>query len=269
MPPADLLGIDKAAVASRFNRSAHTYDDHCRVQRLMAGRLVARLDGTPEPRRILELGCGTGYLTRLLAKVYPEAEIQALDFAARMVEVARDRIGSPLVEFRVADAETAAFPEGFFDLIISNAAIQWFDNPAGTLAGLVSALRPGGRMLHATFGPDTFCELKQVLGVPESPGLPLRSGQEWVEMAAAAGLSGTGNTSRTEMVFYPDAAGFFRELHATGATWRPTATEEGPVPPGRLRSVLDRYNERYGTADGVPVTYELVEVWGILPGKTM
>lgn len=269
MPPADLLGIDKAAVASRFNRSAQTYDDHCRVQRLMAGRLVARLDAAREPRRILELGCGTGYLTRLLAADYPQAKIRALDFAGRMVEVARDRVGSPLVEFQVADAETAAFPRDSFDLIVSNAAIQWFDNPAGTLAGLADALRPGGRMLHATFGPGTFRELKQVLGEPESTGLPLRSGQDWAEIAAASGLSATGSATRTETVFYRNAAAFFRELHATGATWRPAATEEGPVPPGRLRAVLDGYDERFSTAAGVPVTYELVEVWGVLPGKTM
>lgn len=269
MRPAELAGIDKKAVASRFNRSAGTYDDHCRVQRLMADRLCTRLGAGSEPLRILELGCGTGYLTRRLAAANPRTEIQALDFAGRMVEVARERTGGPLVRFTVADVETADFPAGTYDLIVSNATIQWLDDPAGTFARLASALRPQGRMVHSTFGPATFRELKEVLGDSEPPGLPLRSGPEWVEIAAAAGLSGTGYTSRREAVVYPNAAAFLSELHATGATWRPGSSDEGVVPPGRLRTVLDRYDARFGTTDGVPATYELVEVWGTLPGKTM
>jgi malonyl-CoA O-methyltransferase len=267
--PAELVGIDKAAVASRFDRSARTYDDHCRVQRLMAGRLIARVGGSGEPLRILELGCGTGCFTELLAEAFPNAQIRALDFAGRMVEAARGRVGGSSVRLQVADAETAAFPAAHYDLIVSNATIQWFDDPAGTLAGLASALRPAGRMLHSTFGPATFRELRQVLGDSESPGLPLRSGREWAEIAAAAGMSGTGHTSRTESVLYPSAAGFLAELHATGATWRPGSTDEGLVPPGRLRTVIDRYDARFRTAEGVRVTYELVEVWGNRPGKTM
>jgi malonyl-CoA O-methyltransferase len=268
LPPADLLGIDKAAVASRFNRSARTYDDHCRVQRLMADRLMARLRGAPEPLRILELGCGTGYFTGLLAAAYPRAEIRALDFAGRMVEAARARVRNPLVQLEVADAETAGFPVGAYDLIVSNAAVQWFDDPAGTLAGLASALRPGGRMLHSTFGPATFRELREVLGEAEPPGLPLCSGEEWEAIAAAAGLSGTSHTSRRESVFYPGAASFLGELQATGATWRPAAADDRTLPPGRLRTALDRYDARFSSAEGVRVTYELVEVWGNLPGKT-
>jgi malonyl-CoA O-methyltransferase len=269
LPPAEVIGIDKAAVASRFNRSARTYDAHCGVQRSMAARLVGRLQRVPDPRQILELGCGTGYLTGLLASAYPGARIRAVDFAGRMVEVARRRVASTQVEFQVADAETAAFAEGRYDLIVSNATIQWFDNPAGTLGVLAAALRPGGQMVHTTFGPATFRELRQVLGGSESAGLPMRSGAEWRDIAAAAGLTATGFTSRTKRVFYETAAGFAGELSATGATWRPGTIEEGMVRPGRLRAVLDRYDAVFACAGGVPVTYELVEVWGTLPNKTM
>lgn len=261
LPQADaLVNIDKAAVASRFNRSAETYDDHCRVQRVMADRLVAGLQGFAPPDRVLELGCGTGYLTGLLASRFPASDILALDFAGRMVEVARGRLKGFPVELDVADAETAVFEPESFDLICSNATIQWFDTPAETLERLAAALRPGGRMVHSTFGPGTFGELRKVVG---APGLPLRPAEQWASMLAASGLHAAGSTTRTVRFTYPSAAGFLSELRATGATWRPGGPGELPLPPGVLRSGLARYNTLFGTPDGVPVTYELVEVSGI------
>jgi malonyl-CoA O-methyltransferase len=267
MPQADsLLTIDKAAVASRFNRSAGTYDDHCRVQRLMAGRLMAALGGVPAPARILELGCGTGHLTGLLASRFPTSKIVAVDFAERMVELARNRVRGSLVELDVADAETAAFDPESFDLIVSNATIQWFDTPAVSLARLATALRPGALMLHSTFGPGTFAELRAVL---RTDGLPLRPASRWASILLDAGLTPGLCTTGPVTVTYPSAAGFLAELRATGATWRPNAPDEPPRPPGLLRSALARYDAEFGTPRGVPATYELLMVTGTRPGKTI
>jgi malonyl-CoA O-methyltransferase len=267
LPPADsLLTIDKAAVASRFNRSAETYDDHCRVQRLMADRLVVCLEGVAAPARILELGCGTGYLTSLLASRFPASKIVALDFAERMVEVARNRVRGSLVDLDVADAESADFDPESFDLIVSNATIQWFDTPAGSLARLASALRSGGLMLHSTFGPGTFAELRSVL---RTDGLPLRPADRWRSMLQDAGLTAGLCTTGRVTVTYPSAAGFLAELRATGATWRPNGSDGPPLPPGLLRSALARYDAEFAAPGGVPVTYELLVVSGTRPGKTI
>ncbi len=263
-----LTGIDKSAVASRFNRSAGTYDEHCRVQRLMAARLAARLETFPQPGRILELGCGTGYLTGLLAARYPRADILAVDFAARMVDLARVRVPER-VNLAVADAETADLPTAGFDLIVSNATVQWFDSPGRTLQRLAGRLRPGGMMLHSTFGPGTFAELRAVLddGGSRSPGLPLRPAGEWAALLQECGLSRVEAGTRREVVGYPTAAGFLTELHSTGATWRPGDGVSTPLPPGRLRRMLERYDAELGTTEGVPVTYELIEVCGNRPIK--
>jgi malonyl-CoA O-methyltransferase len=267
LPQAEsLLTIDKTAVASRFNRSAGTYDDHCRVQRLMADRLMATLEDFAAPGRILELGCGTGYLTGMLASRFPTSKIVALDFAARMVELAQNRVRGSLVDLKVADAETAVFEPGSFDLIVSNATIQWFDTPAETLARLAAALRPGGRMLHSTFGPGTFAELRSVL---RAGGLPLRPADRWTSMLLDSGLEPVGCAGGSVTVNYPSAAGFLAELRATGATWRPNGSDDPPLPPGLLRSALARYDAELGTPEGVPVTYELLEVSGCRPGKTI
>ncbi len=267
MPQADsMLTIDKAAVASRFNRSAETYDDHCRVQRLMAERLMVSLKGVAVPAKILELGCGTGYLTSMLASRFPRSKIVALDFAARMVDIARNRLRGSLADVDVADAETAVFDPESFDLIVSNATIQWFDTPAESLSRLAATLRPGGLMLHSTFGPGTFAELRSVL---RTDGLPLQPAGRWASMLLDAGLTPGLCTTGPVTVTYPSAAGFLAELRATGATWRPNGPDDPPLPPGLLRTALARYDAEFGTPKGVPVTYELLEVSGTRPGKTI
>lgn len=264
-------GIDKAAVASRFNRSAETYDDNCRVQRLMADRLVAALEGAGEPARILELGCGTGYLTGLLASRFPQAEIMALDFAGRMVGLARDRVRGRLVQFEVADAETTDFQPERYDLIVSNATVQWFATPGETLSRLAAALRPGASMLHSTFGPATFAELRSVLqdGGRLAGGLPLRPAGEWASMVSGAGLRPYASTAESVTLTYPSAAGFLGELHGTGATWRPNGSGGGPLTPGMLRAALARYDAKFGSPGGVPATYELLGISGSRPVETI
>lgn len=267
MPADALVGIDKKAVAGRFNRSATFYDAHCHVQRRMADRLIKRLDGLPVPRRILELGCGTGYLTEMLAGRFPVSAIRAVDFAENMVERARRRLRGRGVELEVADAEAAGVGTSDYDLVISNATIQWFDDPASTTAGLASALRAGGLMLHSTFGPATFAELKQVLagptGDPGAIGLPLRGPADWEALLLGAGLGEVASDSTCEVVRYPSAGDFLLELQATGATCRPNGAESAPTPPGALRQALAQYDARFGAPEGAPVTYQLLQVSGI------
>lgn len=259
-----LAGLDKAAVARRFNRSATTYDACCRVQRRMADRLLERLGELPAPDRILELGCGTGCLTELLAKRFPSSQILALDLAERMVDIARERVPEEGVEFRVADAEKAKYSPCSYDLVISNATIQWFEAPSQSLPPLTRALRPGGLMLHATFGPATFWELKSALEgeAPAGPGLPLRTGEEWSALLGESGLSGIRSDRRLEVERYSTAAGLLRELQATGVTYRPNAAELQRHPRALAHS-LARYETRFNSPEGVPATYELLEVWGV------
>lgn len=254
-------------MAGRFNRSATGYDAACRVQRSLADGLIARLAGVGAPGRILELGCGTGYLTGLLARRFPEAQITAIDFAHRMVEVAHRRLAGQGIELQVADAETGNFGSGAYDLIISNATIQWFDNPAAALPRLVDALRPGALMVHTTFGPDTFRELRSVLGAGAAIGIPLRPAEEWHRVLGEAGLVGVDCGSRWQVFHYPEARDLLLELQATGVTCRPNGAPALPTAPKQLMKAVSGYNARFGSPQGVPVTYELLEVSGYRCGQ--
>ena len=96
--------------------------------------------------RILDLGCGTGHLTAQLAAV--GAHVVGIDNDSGMIELARQHY--PALRFEVADGSAFQLDETF-DAVFSNAAIHWMRDPAGVVASVHAALRPGGRFV-AEFG---------------------------------------------------------------------------------------------------------------------
>ncbi len=156
--------INKKLVKAHFSRSAWHYDQYTKVQKKMAQELINNLKKDsffPGPDcRILDLGCGTGFLTRQLRDLFPQAQITAVDLAPGMLAVARQKLADPRIEFLCGDVEEMVFSEKY-DLIISNATFQWFNNLAATLQKLTSNLKPEGSFFFATFGAETFRELHQ------------------------------------------------------------------------------------------------------------
>ena len=100
-------------------------------------RLAASVER--EPLSILELGCGTGYLTALLRERFPEAAIEAVDFAPAMIARARERV--PDARFVVADIEELELEPESYDLIVSSATVQWLTEPEQTFARLAALAR--------------------------------------------------------------------------------------------------------------------------------
>lgn len=105
-----------------------------------AADLLARVP-VAEPGRVADLGCGPGNSTALLRARWPEAEIDAIDFAPEMLADAR-KSG---VDARFIEADIASWtPDHSYDVIYSNAALQWLADHEVLLPRLLSFVRPGG-----------------------------------------------------------------------------------------------------------------------------
>jgi malonyl-CoA O-methyltransferase len=154
--------IDKQLARRAFDRAADTYDGVAELQCEIGDRLIGRLDYIrQQPRRILDLGAGTGFFTAALLKRYRKADVVALDIAERMLQRVQARAGW----FRrprcvCADAESLPFADDSFDFIFSNLMLQWCGNLEATLTELRRVLAPGGLLMFTTFGPDTLMELR-------------------------------------------------------------------------------------------------------------
>ncbi len=128
-------------MATRDQWDAKLYDDrHAFVHQLGAG--VVELLAPQPGERILDLGCGTGPLTKQIADV--GADVLGVDASPAMVE--RARAAFPGLHFDVADATTMAFDRPF-DAIFSNAVLHWVRPPEAAIARMFATLRPGGRLV--------------------------------------------------------------------------------------------------------------------------
>ena len=120
----------------------------------------------------LEIGCGTGLLSRELARQLHIRKFVANDLVAECgprVEGAVKQLPGQAFSFHPGDIERIDLPPAAFDLVASNAVFHWLDDPAGLLERLAATLRAGGLLAFTTFGPDN---LREVAAVGEQ-GAPL------------------------------------------------------------------------------------------------
>jgi len=136
----------KARVTRSFGR-AEKYDAHTALQAAVArrlhGLLLMRLGATPP--EVLEIGCGTGHLSRFLLESLPDAKLLLTDVAEPMVRRCRQKLEgfSERVSFAVLDGE-AAQDDGMWDAIVSSMAFQWFACLPEAIGRLASRVKPGG-----------------------------------------------------------------------------------------------------------------------------
>jgi trans-aconitate 2-methyltransferase len=105
------------------------------------------------PRRVIDMGCGPGNSTELLAARWPDAAIVGLDKSETMLSSARERL--PQVVFACADASTWT-PEPGTDVVFANASYQWVPHHVEILPKVLAALEPGGVL--AVQMPDNLTE---------------------------------------------------------------------------------------------------------------
>lgn len=159
--------VEKNQVAANFSRSASSYDSVAVLQQQVVHELMSRLQYIRhEPRRILDVGCGSGYALPLLRRRFPAASIVALDLAPGMLQQARAKISWPdrwrkRVQFINADMEQLPLADDSVDFIFSSLALQWCQSLQDTLAEFYRVLAPGGLLLFASLGPDTLKELRR------------------------------------------------------------------------------------------------------------
>src|SRR5207244_3708586 len=94
------------------------------------------------PANVLDLGCGPGNLTRLLAERWPEATVRGSDSSEAMIDQARRDV--PGIGFEVADLRDWASGSDQVDVLVSNATLQWVPGHLDLLPTLVERVASGG-----------------------------------------------------------------------------------------------------------------------------
>lgn len=137
------------------------YDENAFVQRITAEKLVSSLS-QKKFDKILEIGCGTGILTK---QIEQNLVFQKY-FANDIVEKSKNYIDGIISEntFVCGNAQKIKLPHKI-DLIISNAVFQWFENLDKVLEYYSSLLKIDGIIAFSTFSPENFLEIREVTGL--------------------------------------------------------------------------------------------------------
>jgi len=255
--------LDKHAVVQAFARAAHGYDAAAVLQREIGERLFERLTLMKlEPRRVMDLGCGTGQLTKKLVKRYPKADVLGADLVPSMLQFAR-RGGIWPWQRRprwiTADAERLPLADGSCDLIVSNLMLQWCD-PDAVFSECRRLLRPGGLLLFTTFGPDTLKELRAAWQAADG-GVHVHDFIDMHDLGDAllrAHFADPVMDVERLTLTYSDVQGLMRDLKAIGAhnaaRNRPQALT-GKARFTRFQAAYESFRDRDGR---LPASHEIV-----------
>ena len=126
--------------------AAHPYASEWQMRKRSAARLVQWLTGKRKPLRILEAGCGNGWLSHQLSAV-PQSVVTGSDINfTELEQAARVFADLPNLYFIYGDIRNSFFREQYFDVIVLAASIQYFPSLQGIISAALRLLTPGGEL---------------------------------------------------------------------------------------------------------------------------
>ncbi len=156
--------LDKNLVKNRFKKNLATYDNSAFVQRIMARILAEKICecGGNEFKKIFEFGVGTGFLTKDILEKMKFDEYCAND----IIEDSENYVNHIIRNAKFLSGDIESLPvEDKFDLIASNAVMQWVIDAPELLLKMKNSLNSGGYFAFTTFGENNYAEIKETTGL--------------------------------------------------------------------------------------------------------
>jgi malonyl-CoA O-methyltransferase len=269
---------EKQAVRRSFERAAATYDRHSVLQGEVGRRLLDHLEGIRiEPKRILDLGCGTGASFELLRSRFAAPELVGVDIAHPMLQRARARapwlqrlLKRRLPRLVCGDAERLPLAASSVQLIFSNLALQWC-RPHLVFPEAARALQNDGLFIFSTFGPDTLKELRAAFAAVDGA----EHVNAFIDMhdlgdaLVHAGFADPVMEMEIITLEYSTVTEVARDLQAIGARNAMPGRPRGLAGRRRWERVAAGY-EAHRRNGVLPATYEVIygHAWKVPPKKT-
>jgi len=265
--------LDKRLLRAAFEKAAPDYDAAAVLQHEVCRRMLSRLDFVKlRPAAILDAGCGTGNVVPALRARFPQAALYALDIAAGMVRHARARVpwwqrvlGRGIVPM-CGDIEQLPLRGAAVDLVWSNLALQWANDPPRAFGELRRVVAPGGLLMFSTFGPDTLKELRAAYRGTDRYTHVNRfiDMHDLGDMLVHAGFADPVMDMEYITLTYADVRALMRDLKAIGAH-NVTAGRRPGMTARAILAAVERNYEEFRRAGKLPATFEVIYGHAWLP----
>lgn len=252
------------------DRAARDYERAAALPDEVGRRMLERLDVVRLPDgAILDAGCATGTITRLVAQRYPRVPLFAMDCAPEMPKQARiavpamRRVLSTLAgtspRWLAGNLDALPVASRRFALAWSNLALQWVADPVAAFSELLRVLVPGGLLMFSTLGPDTLKELRAAFAVAD--GLPhvhsFPDMHDLGDQLVHAGFADPVMDMETITLTYPSADALLRELRGMGSINALPERARGLGGRSRWRRMTEALETRRREGR-IPATFEIV-----------
>ena len=254
-----LTPLDKNAIRRSFDRAAPDYDRHAVLEREIESRLLERVEYLQdEPALVVDVGCGTGSASKLLAAQYGAANVIALDWSAGMLkQVAKTDGKKPWL--LNSDMHALPLASRSTDLIFSNLALQWSYDLSAVFNEFRRIMKPGAMLLFSCYGPDTLHELKQAWRdmderqhVNDFPDM-----HDIGDELMAVGFREPVMDMERLTLEYPDVMALMRELKGSGARNVAAQRFRGLTGKSRMQGMQQAY-EQFRQNGRYPASYEVI-----------
>ncbi|MGZ5030078.1 MAG: malonyl-ACP O-methyltransferase BioC [Methylobacter sp.] len=252
--------LDKAKIRQSFAAASMTYDGVAALQRTVGKELLDNIAPVSQTGTLLDLGCGTGFLTSgLLRAARP---VIALDIALPMLQLTRTKLGDTAnVSYVCADAEQLPLIGQIVDGVFSNLALQWCVNLEAVFTDIKRVLKPGGRLVFSIFGPQTLQELKSAWAEVDSYNHvnEFYSGQQLTRFLRLAGYTEIKIETKQYIANYGSVLELMKELKQIGAHNVIAGRNKSVTTKTQMQRMIGAY-EGHQAGDQIAATFEVFMV---------
>lgn len=248
----------KRLIATRFQKALSSYEDNALAQKEAVKELIDNLlniipKGTIIPQ-VLEIGCGTGLLSRKIVEVFQIKNYTLNDLFEDAITIAKEQIEKDTTCHLICqDAETLDLPKEQYNLIVSSSAIQWFKNPPLFFDNMSKSLAKDGLLAISTYAPGTMKEFSTLTG----KGLIYPKIEELKEMLSKK-YDLLKMYQREIVIPFDSPYEVLKHIKHTGVSANNTLEDLNFWTPSKLKSFVNQYQNEYkieGTSK-VSLTYK-------------
>lgn len=246
----------KHQVRQSFNQAAQYYDNAAVLQNTVAMDLLMTLPATE--KTIVDVGCGTGFLTDQLAKKFSTANILGVDFSEHMLRHAQKKTSQNNIDWLCADVAYLPLPSDYAEIVTTNLMLQWSSNVLQNLTEIHRILKAGGQLFFSTFAPGSLCELQTAWQhVDDKPHIhPFTTAETLIDHCLTLNVQLT-LSKKSYTFYYTDALSIMRNLKNLGASNRSPERTQGLTTPKKLQAAIAAYELFRDDQQRLPVSYEI------------
>ncbi len=229
----------------QFKKTLLTYESNALVQNDMAESLITLLKNKTgiAYNRTLEIGCGTGLLTKKIINDFAINELFLNDIIDKYDTLIQKRVHKNFIIVQGDIEELSNIPDNL-DLIISNATFQWIDDQPALISKLETKLNNNGILAFTSFGRDHFNEIKALTNI----------GLDYIDCDFYKTLNKyelIHCSTETTQLWFPDPVSVLHHIKFSGVN----GIETPKWTKGKLDAFCKSYIKRFNTLKGVPLTY--------------